>query len=356
MGIAIVGAKRKALKNLQRTTYFLLSAIGITIVLYYGRAFLIPISFGALFAMLFTPLSRWLQARRIPKLLAILTCVFILILGVSLFMGALLWQGSELAQDWPEIEKKVIEHGTDIRSWAVERVSFISEERIDRFYQELASEQETYRRWITNSMDSLFGSITQSVLSVIYMIFLMMAEERITRFGQMVGRTSKVDAAMKDARNLVHQYFIGRLILVAIQAVIFATGFLIFGLQYAIPVGILAGVFTFIPYIGNIIGGLLALMIGLATGGSPILFIGILGTITLSQILENNVLQPWIVGKEVNLNPFFTFVCIIGFTTIWGIAGTILAIPITAIAKTMFDYSKSMRPYGYLMGLRDDYQ
>lgn len=343
------------MKNLQRITYFLVAVISITVVFYYGRSFLIPLSFGALFAMLFTPLSRWLQARRVPKFIAITSCVLLLIVGVGLFLGALLWQGSELAQDWPEIEKKVIEHGIDLRDWAVQNISFISEPRIDRIYEELASERETYRRWITDSMGTLFGSITQSVLAVIYMVFLMMADERITRFGRMVERGDKANAAMKDARNMVYQYFIGRLILVAIQCVLFATGFLIFGLQYAIPVGILAGVFTFIPYIGNIIGGLLALFIGLATGGSAFLFLGIVGTIVLSQILENNVLQPWIVGKEVNLNPFFTFACIIGFTTIWGIAGTILAIPITAIAKTMFDYSKSLRPYGYLMGLRKEY-
>lgn len=111
---------------------------------------------------------------------------------------------------------------------------------------------------------------------------------------------------------------------------------------------------SIIPYIGNIIGGLFALMLGVATGGGTTLLLGIIGTMTLAQVLENNVLTPWIMSREVNLNPLATFASIIGFSIIWGVAGSILAIPITGAAKKIFDHVEGLKPFGHALGAKSE--
>lgn len=340
--------------QLQKTTLIIVSTVALTAALYWGRTFLIPLLFGGLFAMLFTPMALWLRRQRVPRLLAVILCVLTLITALGIFAGALFWQGNALANNWPEIEQKVVKKSQQIYEWSINHVNGLSKERLNTVSERLAQQQETWQKWITNFMGNFFGSLTNSILALIYMTFLMLATDRITEFGLRVAPADQRDrqnAFMQESRNLVARFFVGRLILALIQCLIFSVGFLIFGLQYAIPVGILAGIFTFIPYIGNIIGGLLALLIALATGGGTTVYLGVIGTMVVGQVLENNILSPWIVGREVNLNPFFTFTSIIAFSLIWGIAGTILAIPLVAVAKKYCEYQPTLKPYGYLMGL-----
>ncbi len=204
-------------------------------------------------------------------------------------------------------------------------------------------------------LGSVFSFFTGLVFALIYMVFIMLVQGRLVRAVQRLvpeDRQEKARETLHDARKTASQYLGGRLLLIGLLAIVYAIGFLAFGLQYAIPVALLAAVLSIIPYIGNIIGGLFALMLGVASGGSTTLLLGIIGTMTLAQVLENNILTPWIMSREVNLNPLATFASVIGFSLVWGIAGSILAIPITGAAKKIFDHVDELKPFGYALGVQ----
>lgn len=305
--------------------------------------------------MLFTPMENWLRDRNIPKGGAIAICLITLLIVIGTFFGLIAWQGHSLAQDWPKIKEELSQTAGNVEDWAINNIGIVNQERIKMIKERLANQKEQYISWIQSYMGSFLNTMLHGLLAIVYMVFLMITRERLYHFVIKVspqGEKDTVSAIMDDSRDIVSSFFLGRLLLVGIQGILYAIGFSIFGLEYAIPIGLLAGVLTFIPYIGNIIGGMIALLIGLATGGGSTVIFGIIGTMTVVQLLENYVLTPWIVGSEVSLNPFFTFICVIAFSLMWGVAGTVLAVPITAILKTVFDKTEGLQPFGYVMGLR----
>lgn len=340
------------MKLLNKSALFIITIIGIVVILYYGSTFLIPLAFGGFFAMLFSPMENWLKSRGLPKTAAVLLCLLSLLLVIGLFFGLITWQGHSLAQDWPKIKKELVDTGEAVENWAIQNIGIVSEERVAKIKERLASQKSAYMSWIQSYLGSFLNSFLHGLLAIVYMVFLMLVSNRLYHFVIKISPDKeKAQSIMSSAQEIVSSYFVGRLILIGIQGALYAIGFSIFGLQYAIPIGLLAGVLTFIPYVGNLAGGAIALLIGLATGGGSTVMFGIIGTMTLVQVLENYVLTPWIVGSEVDLNPFFTFITVIAFSLIWGVAGTVLAVPIVAILKNIFDRIPSLEAFGYVMGL-----
>ncbi len=85
-------------------------------------------------------------------------------------------------------------------------------------------------------------------------------------------------------------------------------------------------------------------------GGEMWMFIGVVFVFLITQFIENYFLEPYIVGAEVNIHPFFTIVVIIAGELIWGISGMILAIPLLAILKIIMENIEPLKPYAYLIG------
>ncbi len=308
-----------------------------------------------MFAILFTPLKQWLEEKGLPKVGAILLCLTCLLTIFGLFLGAVFWQGQSLTEDWPKIKKEIYQQMDQLENWTIKNIGIASQERVDQVKENLSDQKKNYQSWVKDFIGSSFDSLVKVLLSLVYMVFLMIVSNRLSNFMVMLVpevEKNNTRAVILSSRKLVFKYFVGRAILVGIQSVLYVIGFSIFGLKYAIPIGIFAGVVTFIPYIGNLIGGSIALLMGLATGGGATVLLGIVGTMAVVQVLENYILEPWIVGGEVNLNPFATFVSVIAFSLIWGVAGTVLAVPIVAILKTVCDHIDSLRPFGYVLGLR----
>jgi predicted PurR-regulated permease PerM len=105
-----------------------------------------------------------------------------------------------------------------------------------------------------------------------------------------------------------------------------------------------------IPYIGIIIGSLLPALIALATKDSYWYAVGVIGIFGFIQFLEGNFITPKITGSKVSLNAFVSILSIILFSMLWGIPGMILALPVTASLKVLFDNSDNMKPIGFLLG------
>jgi predicted PurR-regulated permease PerM len=163
-------------------------------------------------------------------------------------------------------------------------------------------------------------------------------------------KRDKAQHIIEDSSQVAQQYLTGRGILMLILAVEYSIGLMIVGLHNAIFISVLAALLSIIPYVGNIIGGALALLMALVQSAGSGTIIGVLIVFTFSQVLENYVLEPLVVGAEVDIHPFFTIVIIVIGGLIWGIAGMILAIPILAILKIIFSNIESLHPYAYLIG------
>jgi predicted PurR-regulated permease PerM len=105
-----------------------------------------------------------------------------------------------------------------------------------------------------------------------------------------------------------------------------------------------------VPFVGNLIGNALTVIMVLSQGGGTNMVIGVLVTYGLVQFFQSYVLEPLVVGAEVNINPLFTIVGLVAGEMIWGIPGMILAIPLMGVVKIICDHIEPLQLYGQLIG------
>ena len=122
------------------------------------------------------------------------------------------------------------------------------------------------------------------------------------------------------------------------------------GVEHAIFFGVIGAILNIIPYVGPFIGALLPMSYALLTMDNLLSPLLILGAYQAIQLLEGNYLTPKIVGSQVNLNAFMTFLGLLLGASVWGVAGMILIIPILAILREIFDLSSSTKPFALLLG------
>ena len=126
-------------------------------------------------------------------------------------------------------------------------------------------------------------------------------------------------------------------------------GLSLLGVKYAILLGLIAGIFNVVPYIGIFSALIISCLITFATAGAgKVLFV--LALFIGTHAVDANILMPTIVGSKVKINPLIAFVGIVVGEMLWGISGMFLCIPYLAILKIIFDRIDSLKPWGGLMG------
>jgi predicted PurR-regulated permease PerM len=103
------------------------------------------------------------------------------------------------------------------------------------------------------------------------------------------------------------------------------------GVDFALFWAVVIGLFNYIPYVGSIIGVMLPVILSLAQFGS-LGMTAVLGALLIAaQTYVGNILEPRVIGRELNLSPFVVLVALAVWTALWGLPGAILAIPLTAM-------------------------
>ncbi len=321
------------------------------VILYFGRGLLIPLAFGAIFAMLLNPVDRRLDNLGLPRYVSALLSVSIILLIVFVFFSVFGWQVNELLSEPEEIKEAITEKTAETKDFLYEQFG-ISNERVNNYAR---------RAWqnIKSNTSSVLGTTTGAfssfLLSLIYAVLLLGEKERLKNFMFKISEDKETaQETVIESGEVVQKYLTGKLFVTAILAVAYAVGFLLAGIPYAVLLAIFAAVLSFIPYIGNLIGGGIACLITLATGGTITDVLLIFAIMSIAQVAESYVLTPWIIGDNIDLNPLFAILCVIGFTLVWGAAGSIIALPLTGALKVIFDKTERYAPLAYLMGNRQE--
>ena len=111
----------------------------------------------------------------------------------------------------------------------------------------------------------------------------------------------------------------------------------------------LCGLLEIVPFIGNLTGTAITILMSVMQGGDTNMIVGILITYALVQFIQTYLLEPLIVGAGVNINPLFTIIGLVAGELIWGIAGLALAIPAVGILKIICDHVPKWKPLGELL-------
>jgi predicted PurR-regulated permease PerM len=162
------------------------------------------------------------------------------------------------------------------------------------------------------------------------------------------GTTKKI---LDEAGKVSQQYLFGRFILILVLMVLYSAGLAILGIKQAILISFIAALLSLIPYVGNLIGYGIALLMGtLTSSGGMGTIIGVSAVFGLAQFVESYILEPFIVGQKVNLDPTLTIVGVVLMGMVWGLAGMVVAIPLLGIVKVISDHVPALHPVGYTLG------
>lgn len=331
----------------------LLSLVVIVYGLHILQGLLIPLVFAILFAVLLFPLANRLENWRIPRVLAIVLCL-LLTLGV---LTALFWGISVQISSFSEVIPKFVEKGTayinSLRTFADEKLNIDRQRQVSEIQKYLNQALAEGGTILTTTLLATTSIITNLFLILLFAFFFLLYRDFFRSFFYKVfedTRRSKIDDVMSRIYEVVKDYLAGLVLVILIIGTLMTVGLLILGVDYAVFFGFFGACLVLIPYFGISMGSLLPAAYTLVTQDNPIKALGVIGIFLFVQTIEGNFITPYIVGSKVSINPLAAIVVLILWENVWGLPGLVLALPMTAIIKVVFDSVEALKPYGFLIG------
>lgn len=318
---------------------------GIVTLLYVGYSLLMPLLVAAIIAILLDKPNKKMKEWGFPSWLSITLSILLMLVILSLLSWLIGSQIGAIANDWPTIREKGTDKLNVLSEWANQHLNFDYKDYINN-NKKLVHKAENYAKIFLSSVMDL---LSQSFIILIYVILLLMQKQLFINFlKKLSSNSAAMGLLLKDSAAIVSGYLLGKSKIMLILFGIYYLGFTLGSVPYALFLALFAALFSIIPYIGNLIGGGLAVMLSyIYAGSTPALIV--VGVIMAAQLLENYVFTPWIIGDQINLNPFITVFGVILFSALWGMVGAIISLPIIGVLKVIFEHTKGMEPYALLI-------
>ncbi|MEN3322860.1 AI-2E family transporter [Mariniflexile soesokkakense] len=341
-------------EHINHSALSLLSLIAVVFILYVLKPFIVPILFAIILSVMIFPIQRFIEKkwrchRLFATLVSMLTLFFLTALLFFLISSRLIYfmDNSELySQKLGELFHKSVnrlEHTFNIGN--------------NRFFSQSEFKAENI---IKDNLDKIGVILTESssflgdlVLIPIYIFFFLYYRSFFRTFLYKVFRSkskSFINSILKKIYAIQQNYLLGLIKVIIIVGCLNSLGLLLLGIGNPFFFGFLAALLLLIPYIGVIIGSLLPAILALATKDSAWYAVGVIAVFGFIQFLEGNFITPKITGSKVSVNAFVVITSLVLFSMLWGITGMVLALPITATLKILFDNTPGYEAYGFLIG------
>lgn len=323
------------------------------VAVYFARGVLIPFCFGGLLAMLYLPVCRAMESKGIKRWVATLACVLIFLLALTGVISLLSWQFSDLAKDITGIEQKVKDLTSQLRQFIQSNFGISADQQKKLMEQQQSAGTGHVAGLLSNVASSFMSVILNFVLAMVYFFLILFYRSHIRQFILRIagaGAQQRAGTIMNQAGKVAQQYLTGLALMIFCLWVLYGIGFSIIGVKHALFFAVLCGLLEIVPFVGNITGTSLTVIYALSQGAGGDMVIAIVITYAIIQFFQTYLLEPLVVGAEVNINPLFTILVLVIGEALWGMAGMILAIPLTGIVKIICDHVDILKPYGFLLG------
>jgi predicted PurR-regulated permease PerM len=265
-------------------------------------------------------------------------------------VGALLtWQINELTKEFSMVSEKIVEIVNRIQVYIFTNFGITPKKQS----QMLGNEQLS----ITGVMQVVAGSLasvfTNFILVLAYIFLFLYFRTHIGRFMLKLiapAQQTEMSKMLWSITNVSQQYLLGLTKMIVCLWIMYGIGFSLIGVKNALFFAILCGLLEIVPFIGNLTGTTLTILVAIVQGAGLPLVASIIGVYMLVQLIQEWILSPIILGPQVKINAFTTIVALVLGELIWGIAGIFLAIPLIGMFKIVCDHIESLKPYGFLIG------
>ncbi|WP_298842507.1 AI-2E family transporter [Clostridium sp.] len=195
---------------------------------------------------------------------------------------------------------------------------------------------------MTDSILSIGGNIASFFIALVLSVYLIQDSEYFVELWEkifnLIFGQSKAGNKLKEILSIInitfYKYIRGQLLEACFVGILSSIVLYFIGIDYALIIGIIAGICNMIPYVGPVVGTVLAVIIALLSG-QPIKAVWAIGGMIVVQQVDNNLLAPKIVGDSVGLHPVFTMLAIIIGGSVGGLIGMLIAVPVAASFKVL---------------------
>lgn len=316
---------------------------------YFTEEILVVLLISILVAFVLAPVSDFLERLHFPRPIAAGVAVFVLLaaLGAATYYGVN--QASNLIEQLPKYTGRIRQDIADL-SRKTQKLEALNP----------AADKQTLKVQQTTSFTDLlsrgFGSVTEIVLAasfIPFLAFFMLTWQDHARTATVglfpLEYRRDAHSALGQIAGMVRSFMVGNVVIALIIGSISTVVFGLLHVPFFYFAGFASGFISLIPYLGAVLAALPPLFVGV--GHLSIAEIGwILATVLACHIIAMNVLYPKILGKRLQLNPLAVTIALLVWAWLWGAMGLLLAVPITAGMKIIFDHVESLKPIGAWLG------
>ncbi len=300
----------------------------------------IPVIVAMLISALLYPVVHLFERKGLPRGLGVLAALVMFIVAVT----GLVWLiVSQLRAGFGDVARKATQTWNDILAWIESAPFGLSADQVNSFVEQLTKTVSDHQGQIWSgalSVTTTAGQVVAGALLTLFsLIFLLIDGKRIWYWvlGFLPKRAhAATDSAGKNGWVAVGQYVRVQVLVAFIDAVGIGLGAVVLGVPLPIPIAIMVFLGSFIPFLGAISTGAVAVFIALVYNG-PINALIMLGVVILVNQIEGHVLQPLVMGNAVKVHPLGVVLAVSTGALLAGIPGALFAVPLTAAASAMVD-------------------
>lgn len=305
------------------------------------KLLVIPLLVAILFTALMWPGFSLLVRHRIPRWLAIIIAIVVTVAFISGLMWLAVWQ---ITREWPSVQMRTVGAIAQFREYLIDGPLHVTEQQIDDTLAQVGSivQQQAELLWSgALAIGTTIGQVVTGGLLALFILITLLADGAgiwrwTTKLFPKTAR-SAVDGAARAGWVTVVNYARTQLLVATIDAIGIGLGAFLLGVPLAIPIAVLVFLGAFVPFVGAVITGALAVFLALVYNG-PLIALWMLIVVLGVQQLEGHVLQPLLMGSAVKVHPLAVVLVVTGGAMVAGIPGALFAVPLAAFVNVIAVY------------------
>jgi len=311
-------------------------------LLYILRSVLMPFVAGILLAYLLDPLvdklQKWKMSRTWATLIVCLLSILIILPALCLLGGMIEDQVALLLKATPKYLSLIMEKVQPIIASLAERFPDLKDGQIETVVKDnigsgLKFVGKVLKALVSNSFALV--NLISLVLITPVVTFYMLRDWNVfvSKMEELLPKKSKksILQILKEINISIAGFIRGQISVCLILGTFYSIGLKLVGLELGLLVGFIAGIISFIPYVGSITGFVLGIVLAFAQYGDVTHVLYVVGVFLCGQFLEGNFLTPKLVGESIGLHPVWVMFALLAGGVLLGFLGLMLAVPMAAI-------------------------
>ena len=349
--------RASTLKENKLTTLLLaiLVIFAVGFVLHQLQSIFKPLLIALFFSFIFEPMVNFLTKIRIPKFFAFLISLLFVFIVFYLFGLIIYASVASFSEEFPKYQVKFVNLYKDILG-----TFEIPDEQVKIFIKQIkwtdVWKNVSVSSFLSSTAGSFISFLTNLFLVLLFTIYIVLGKEHLINKIQKAfpdERSKKISLIISNINNGMQKYLVIKTLISLGTGITAAIILLIFDIDFAFVWGLLTFLLNFIPNVGSTIATIPPILVSFFQYGSlfPTLWIAIL--LLATQITMGNIVEPRIMGKNLNLSPLVIIVSLIFWAFIWGPVGMLLAVPISSAIQIISANIDSLKPISVFMGGED---